>query len=272
MKSITYKKILFKISLLILATSLFSTPVQAYGTNGCDKNAVFLNHFDGPNASTTSPEEDCPGDGKHPITFVGDAQLDTSQFRFGRSSLILQGSGDYLTMPDSADFDIGTNWTLDVWVRLTDVTTSRTMVLFSQYESDSQRNIIQLVIEGVGGDVLRVVTTNAGVQTIRTVTTDLALSTNTWTHLEIDKVGNDYSGFKDGVQIGPTLTESTAIGVINGDATIGARNSSTGFGNYFSGWMDEPRISITYRNKSNFPTPSTPYCSGCEQAGFGINE
>lgn len=52
-------------------------------------------------------------------TFFGNAQLDTAFPHFGVSSLLLDGSGDFVTFPDDPDFNLfDGNFTLEAWIRL----------------------------------------------------------------------------------------------------------------------------------------------------------
>ena len=68
-----------------------------------------LLHFDGTDASTTFTDES----GKT-WTAHGNAQIDTAQSVFGGASGYFDGSGDYITTPDRADFDFdGQQFTSD---------------------------------------------------------------------------------------------------------------------------------------------------------------
>jgi len=74
---------------------------------GCDANTQLLLHC---NSYDVCPTPKIP-------TFAGTAQVSTAQKEFGESSLLLDGNSDYLTVPDSADWDLGTNpFTIDFWV------------------------------------------------------------------------------------------------------------------------------------------------------------
>lgn len=54
------------------------------------------------------------------MTAVGNAQLSASQTLYGATSLYLDGSGDYVSMPASADWSFGTtgDFTVEAWMRL----------------------------------------------------------------------------------------------------------------------------------------------------------
>ena len=72
-----------------------------------------LLHFNGANNSTTFTDET----GKV-WTRNGDAKISTAQSKFGGASGYFDGTGDYISMPDHADFDFGTGgFTVDFWVR-----------------------------------------------------------------------------------------------------------------------------------------------------------
>lgn len=66
---------------------------------------VFYCRFDGADAATEAVDESASA---HEMTFLGNAQLDTAIKRFGSASLLLDGTGDYVTAPNSTDFHFGT--------------------------------------------------------------------------------------------------------------------------------------------------------------------
>lgn len=57
--------------------------------------------------------------GRHTVTANGGAQIDTAQTFGGRgvSSGLLDGAGDYLTIPDSPDFTLGSSFSAEAFVR-----------------------------------------------------------------------------------------------------------------------------------------------------------
>ena len=53
------------------------------------------------------------------VTLSGNTQISTSQYKFGSSSIRLDGTGDYITVTDNGNFDFGTNdFTIEWWQRL----------------------------------------------------------------------------------------------------------------------------------------------------------
>lgn len=78
-------------------------------------NVVLLIDADGTDASTTIIDESSTG---HTLTAFGDAQLDTAQKKFGASSLLLDGVGDYVDSALSTEHDFGSgDFTIEYWLR-----------------------------------------------------------------------------------------------------------------------------------------------------------
>jgi hypothetical protein len=71
------------------------------------------NGLDGDTSSTDESQA------AHALTFVGNAQIDTAQSKFGGSSLLLDGSGDRVTTPNSVGWQLGSTssspWTIECW-------------------------------------------------------------------------------------------------------------------------------------------------------------
>ena len=71
-----------------------------------------LLHCEGTNGSTSFPDN---GPLAKTVTAFGNAQVDTSQSSLGAASLLLDGTGDYLRVPNSGDYDFGAG---DFFIRL----------------------------------------------------------------------------------------------------------------------------------------------------------
>lgn len=69
----------------------------------------------GSNGSTTFTDS---SGAARTVTGYGNAQISTAWSKFGGASISLDGNGDYLTVPDSVDFDLGSgDWTIEFWYR-----------------------------------------------------------------------------------------------------------------------------------------------------------
>jgi len=94
-----------------------AAPAGAQGTvTDNDQYTVFLLQSEAPNGSQVFTDSSAGHTEPHPVTVFGDAHHSTAQARFGSSSMRFDGSGDYLTVPSSVDFEMGTGaFTVDFW-------------------------------------------------------------------------------------------------------------------------------------------------------------
>jgi hypothetical protein len=99
-----------------------SKPTAVAPTDPNFADVVLLLHMDGANGGTSFPDN---SNSAHTVTAVGNANTNTSVKKFGTASLQEDGNGDYLSIPDSSDFDIGLPvgysnepFTIEFWARL----------------------------------------------------------------------------------------------------------------------------------------------------------
>jgi len=74
-----------------------------------------LLHMDGTNGSTSFPD----ATGAHTVTAYGNAAVSTAQSQFSGASLLVDGGtpGDYLEVPNSSDWELGSNpFTVECWI------------------------------------------------------------------------------------------------------------------------------------------------------------
>lgn len=165
-------------------------------------------------------------------------------------------AGDYLTVPDTADWNFGTgDFTVDLWVRPSSVSGTQTFV--AQYGgSSSDFWKVQLV-----GGKLQMVFVVGGVTKGSYVTASVvSMAVYTWYHIAFVRNTTNAYIFLNGAP--QTLTTSTAfstndVGDITSVLYIGQQGSSDGF---FVGYMDELRVSKGIaRWTANFTYPSAAY-------------
>ncbi|MBI4372260.1 MAG: LamG domain-containing protein [Candidatus Omnitrophica bacterium] len=184
-----------------------------------------------------------------PVTFEGDAHIDTSQFKFGGGSLALDGNGDYLSIPDSEDWDFGEGpFTIDFQIRFATVSGELRILDVGKFSSFSgvafawEPNIATLSINGA------------------TTSRAWSPSANVWYHVAIIRTGAIIKIFIDGTQIGADITDSSNIQAGATGINIGRYMDGTTY--HFNGWMDEFRISKgTARWAANFTPPTQEYPS-----------
>jgi len=193
----------------------------------------------------------------HSLSVFGNARTDN----FALSSGLFDGTDDYLTLLDSADwfFNAG-NFTVDFWVRFNALPTAgNEMCFYSQWVDVNNyvkfgcinnAGVYSIYFAGVTGGVTKF----AYADTKRTIT----LLTNTWYHIAFVRSGNNFYFFQDGTQVGDTNVDADAwpniAAVLSVGAIIAIQN--------LNGWFAEYRVSNTARwtggvAGTNYFTPST---------------
>ncbi|MCE5226680.1 MAG: LamG domain-containing protein [Porphyromonadaceae bacterium] len=221
---------------------------------GIDSYTVLMLHCDGADDSTTFTDSSSSA---HTVTAVGNAKLDTTYKKFGESSGIFDGTGDYLTVPDHANWDFGTgDFTIDFWWRPSAV--SVTNPFCGQYTDNNNtwsfgyNSLNTFYFTGVDSSTIIALYASGTV----------ALSAGTWYHIELVRNGASVYLFLNGVS--QTFTAGAAISTnsmpdIAEVLEIGARRNHT---EVLNGHLDEFRISKGIaRHTSNFTPRSVPYAS-----------
>jgi len=230
-----------KIMLCILFIIVMSFSVSAVGN---DDGAKLLVHMDDVwrDNSDTAPT--------HVITANGDPTFVAGKIDQAGSF----DGNDYLSIPNHADFNFGTgDFTIDFWLNAPDVST--TSFVIGKGSSGSDRWILSVA------DGRFLMTDESGTL----VSTSIGLlQTNTWYHLAVVKDSGTLTLYVDGVN-----QDSNTVGDLTrgGDVTIGtALSGASTYAAYFTGYLDELRISDVARWTSDFSgsLPVNPYtiCDG----------
>lgn len=221
---------------------------------GIDSNTVLMLHCDGTDASTTFTDSSATG---HTMTANGDVQIDTAQQKFGTASGLFDGTGDYLTTLDHADFTFGNgDFTIDFWYRPAAV--GKAMFYSQSTNGSTQINFYRESTD----NKLYFYVTNGGVFQAQ-YSTAWTPTVNTWYHIALVRNGSTILIFIDGVS--KSLTVINAIGTsTNPDFTgVVAIGKDSFFNSYFiNGWIDEYRVSKGIaRWTSDFTPPTAAYDS-----------
>ena len=185
------------------------------------------------------------------ITALGNAQISTGVADpFGNSNgvALFDGSGDFLSIPDSNDWDFGQgDFTVETWVRFTAHTSI--MTLIGNYLNSSTGWTLQYRSD-IGG--------------LRFGNGDTALldgswspSDNVWYHIAACRHNGTLRSFAGGGQLG-SVSNSTNIAGSSQVLSIGALFFSSWIQN-FNGRMCYPRISPFARYTGPFDPPTGPF-------------
>ena len=213
-----------------------------------DPNFAFnslLLHGDGTNGSTVIT--DSSGSPKT-VTAVGNAQISTTQSKFGGTSIYLDGTGDAASVASNTAFAFGTNdFTIELWVY--PVSVSGNPVLFDTRPSG---NGAWPVIYFDGGRL------RYFLNTTDRISGSTVLATNTtWYHIALCRAGSNTKVFLNGIQEGSTYSDSTSL--LQGPFALGidSRNLTA---NPFNAYFDDVRVTKgVARYTANFTPPTLPF-------------
>ncbi len=230
------------------------------GQSGNDSYAKLLLHADGPDGSTAFTDSSASN---HPLTAYGNSQIDTAQSKFGGASGLFDGTGDYLSAPDSADWNFGTgDFTIDCWVRFNSLPANNgdTQAIYAQwYSGEPDYSYISFYLINVAGNLQwQMYGVNGGVGYFGGMRAgaDNTLAINTWYHIAYVSHSGTTLVYRDGVVVGGSI-ETNPYPNIAAPLTIGRIDQPS---SYFDGWIDELRISKGIaRWTENFTPPSSSY-------------
>lgn len=228
----------------LISSSLFGTPaapvqqvvrrpISVGIVNPAFTNVKLLLHLDGSDAATTTTDSSSAA---HSMSFLGDAQIDTAQSKWGGSSLLLDGTGDYLTTPDSSDWQFLGDFVVEAWVRF--ASTSGNQVIASHYDSSLNSR----------GWFWRATATTmdfARCESLSACTNVYSFSwthtTGTWYHIAVSRTGSTLRLLADGAELGNT-SDSTGTNNSSSVLRIGAIFTGGVNTQFVNGWIDDMRI------------------------------
>jgi hypothetical protein len=217
---------------------------------GLDANTKLMLHGNGADASTTIIDDSLSA---HLPVVVNQAQIDTAQSQFGGAAILFDGAGDRVTVPDSTDWDFGTDdITIDFWVRFNVISgnqglcgrgTNGVSYFYFAYEGSNNMRFRDYN----SGNIIDLHFGNPG------------FSAGTWYHIALSRSGSNFRLFVDGVQFGSTLTSAASFLDRSVDFEVGGIASI----NYFlNGHIDEFRVTKgKARWVQNFIVPQVEYDS-----------
>lgn len=185
--------------------------------------------------------------GKNTIQTVGNAQISTSNKKFGTGSMYFDGNGDYITVPFSSDFNFGTgDFTIECWVKRGGVDTSKFYNIFS-IGGPSSNSYALYIQDGYIDNVIYGMTLG----TFRSSNIDIPA--NVWTHVASVRVNGVLKTFVNGNLI---MSVSAPQSITNDSIKIGGMLWNAYFDNV-GGFIDDLRITKgVARYTSNFTVPT----------------
>lgn len=194
------------------------------------------------------------------ISVFGNAQVSTAQSKFGGASSLYDGTGDYLQIANNTDFNLGTAltvWTVECWTRYATLPGANYVGIIGKAQSGTANGWGLYVTNSGNSNVLA-----WGSSASAFVNGNTTVSANAWHHVVAVRNGSSFKMFLDGAEVYTTAsytnkTDPTA------NLLIGNSLSSTGSafsGDLFwTGYIDEIRISNTARYSAAFTSPTAAF-------------
>jgi len=201
-----------------------------------DAQTVLLLHCDGTNGSKVFPDG---SPSAKTVTANGNAAISTAQSKFGGASALFDGTGDYLTVADSADWNFGTGpFTVECWCRLNAVN-SGNIALIGQWATGVAADSSWFLYFNNSFLLFRIMQAGGSITDISVAAT---LGTSSWFHVAVDRDGSGTVRlYVNGTPYSPTAYTSALLDVPT-PLSIG-RISSSFTTHDLNGYLDEIRVS-----------------------------
>ncbi len=224
-----------------------------------DQNAELVMNFEGVDAAQSGPGFDNIGtEGSQPTAVVGNAQIDTAQKPAAgdsTSSLLLDGTGDYLRWTDRAEWEFGSNpITITCHFRLNALGIFHTLA--SQYDATTTQR--SWLLHVTTANILRFAVFKTGLTQDIPLNGTTALVTGQDYHAAVvRKLNGDWVLFLDGaIEAGPTTPANDPFNS-TADLRIGALESGGAPTQFHNGHIDSFEIIVGFAKWEAAFTPPT---------------
>ncbi|MBN1903886.1 MAG: LamG domain-containing protein, partial [Deltaproteobacteria bacterium] len=212
-----------------------------------DDNTVLYIHSDDEDGSTEITDSSTKN---HPVTVNGNVHHEIDNSKFGSSSIYFDGSGDYLTIPYTDDFNLSNgDFTIDAWFNSNSFSSSQIITSKDTYGSN-----YDWCIQIASATTIRLYTNRTISNLSVTVPT---MNIGEWYHVAIVRHNGTNTIYLNGVSYG-----SNTMGITNHSqnyVTVGC-SSWNNPEILFNGYIDELRISKGIaRWTENLSPPDNPY-------------
>jgi hypothetical protein len=189
--------------------------------------------------------------GKNNAVTLSTAKISTAQSKYAGSSLLFNGTSDYIRIPANQFFTIGSsNFTVETWIYVTGGAGSQRQIV-ARHNAGSA---LQWMLELTAGNLVSFYFNGTGGG--ESISSDTVVPSNQWVHVAGGINGTTKFVMLDGVykSVAYTTTPSTANGGI--PLTIGATvNPSL----YFTGYIEDVRITRGAVYTANVAPPTAAF-------------
>lgn len=211
-----------------------------------DSNTVLYLNFEGSDGSTTIIDDT----GRHTVTAVGNAEIDTAQAAVGSSSGLTVSTAGYFLTSDSDDFYVGTgDFTFDTYVRYNSFINTNPDIFFRQSDLVGE-HVFQIQNNGTRfAFQWQIDNSNSS-----SVNWDLpTMNVGQWYYVALVKSGTNISCYLDNVALTPNgAYTASQLSNLSGPLIIGGYDTVAHPSYFHDGWLDGVRWSNIAR------TPGQP--------------
>ena len=185
---------------------------------------------------------------------VGNAMVSTSVKKYGAGSLAFDGTGDWLSVPDSQNFNFGSgNFTIEFWIYLNSV--SGTIGILGKRTNEANYAPFIMIVTSSALKVYMSI--NGSLWAVNGLSTS-TLSTSTWYNIAVTRSGSTVYMFLNGTSVGSTGTLSGALMTNTSPLYIGADSGSPSGSSTLNGYIDDLRVTKgVARYTANFTPPTS---------------
>jgi hypothetical protein len=176
----------------------------------------------------------------------------TGQYKWGLSGAF-DGATTFLSVAHSTDFDFAGNFTIDCWVNIPSVSTTYYVCGDSNWNAGSDG---WCLVFNSAGNIDFAAMYSSG-WTIR-LNVAHGMSINTLYHIAIVRNGTAVTAYVNGNSVG-TVANSPVTNITAASSAFQVGKCVSGTALFFSGYIDELRVSNTARWTTNFTVPTAPY-------------
>jgi hypothetical protein len=182
---------------------------------------------------------------------VGNAQISTTQSKFGGGSMYFDGTGAVCTALNAPWMNFGTgNWTIEFWVYAN--STSRADVVSKGSSSTYNPYVVQIS----GGQIRVFLSDDGSSYSLLLYSAASAYTTGAWIHVAVVRNGNTVTIYANGTNVGSSSYTGAPV-VTTAPLSIGGA-SDAAFS--LNGYIDDLRITKGIaRYTANFTPPTTAF-------------
>ena len=210
-----------------------------------------LMHFNGTNGSTTMTDN---SKNNTTVTSNNGAAISTDQSKFGGSSVLFDGTNDYLSIVNNSALNLsGGSYTIECWIRPTGNYAGYNTIIAKRADPSTAWQIY-----------LRITTGVLGFYNGTNYESSVTPTANVWSHVAAVYNGTTINLYLNGVSV-----LSTAVG--NTDYNVPIYIGSYSTDEYFIGYIDELRITKGIaRYTSNFTPPTEQFLDSTGDANSSV--